>query len=318
MKRLVLLGFIVVMMIACSKTGDQKTGTYVAKIDNKTITAEDVKTEMSNLPDVAKDFFKGPEGTSRFVNELVNKELLYLEAKKKGFDKDKNFERKMEEFKKIQLISQLLEKEIGASLKVTEQDVREYYDKHKDEFVLGNQVRISHILVKTEDEAKKVFDRLRQGEDFAKVAAATSMDKVSAKAGGDMGVFKRGELNRELEEVAFRLRKGEVSRPIPLKDGIHIIKVTDVKGTAMEFDKVKNMINQRLTAEKQKQTFEKYLEGLKKTYKIDINKEAVAKMSAEPLKPEAAKPEMPKPEPQKPAAPKPEPAKPEPPKPQPK
>jgi hypothetical protein len=67
-----------------------------------------------------------------------------------------------------------------------------------------------------------------------------------------------------------------------LKDGIHILKVTDLKGTQVEFEKVKGMIHQRLVAEKQKASFDKFLEGLKKKYKTDINKDAVSKLNLAP------------------------------------
>src|SRR5208283_2404573 len=101
-----------------------------------------------------------------------------------------------------------------------------------------------------------------------------------AKSGGSMGFFKKGELAPEIDEAVFKVRKGEVGMPVKLKDGIHIFKVTDVKGTIVELDKVKGMIMQRLTAEKQKSSFDKFLDNLKKNYKVDINKDEVAKLSA--------------------------------------
>ncbi len=287
MKKAVAVGVMVLFLASCAKEGG-KTGEYVAKIDGDIITAADVKKEMAGLPDMAKNFFQGPEGTSKFVDELVKRELLYLEAKKKGMDKNEEFQRKIEDFKKITLINQLLEKEIEAWSKVSDDDAKKYYDTHKDEFIVPNQIRVSQILVKTEEDAKKAYDRIRSGEDFAKVAADMSIDKSSAKSGGDLGSFKRGEMAKELEDVAFRTKKGEVSVPIVMKDGIHILKVTDVKGTTADFDKAKSAIIQRLTSKKQKEGFDSYIDGLKKNYKIEINKDALAKLAPAGA---AAKPE---------------------------
>ncbi len=281
MRRFLLVLIALVFITSCAKEGGQKGG-YVAKIDGTVLTQEDVQAEMNTLPDMAKDFFQGPEGTARFVDELVKKELLYLEAKNKGLDKNKEFQKKVEEFKKITLINQILEKEIEKAAKVTDKDVKDYYDKHKDDFVVNNQVRLSHIVVKTEDDARKVYERLKKGEDFAKIASEVSLDKTSAKSGGDLGNFKRGEMKPELEDVAFRLKKGEISMPIRLKDGIHIIKVTDAKGAILDFDKVKGLIGQRLTAEKQREGFDKFIESLKKKHKIEINKDALAKINLAP------------------------------------
>lgn len=284
MKKTFLVLFSIVFLVSCSKGGGAK-GDYVVKIDNTTISKEEAQAEMNSLPEMAKQFFQGPEGTAKFVDELVKKEMLYLEAKKKGLDKDKDFQRKVEEFKKISLINALLEKEIEKSAKVTDKDVKDFYDGHKDDFTVNTQVKISQIVVKNESEAKKVQERLKAGEDFGKVAADMSADKATAKSGGNLGSFKKGELAPELEDTVFRLKKGEVGMPMKMKDGIHILKVTDAKGTVVEFDKVKGLISQKLTAEKQRTSFEKYLEDLKKNYKVDVNKDAVAKLATAPANP---------------------------------
>jgi peptidyl-prolyl cis-trans isomerase C len=290
MRKILLLFVAFIFVASCSKGGGVQ-GSYVAKIDGSTITKEDVQTEMSSLPEMAKQFFQGPDGTSRFVDELVKKEMLYLEAKKRGLDKSKDFERRVEEFRKITLINELLQKEIEASSKVSEKDAEDYYNSHKDDFMMHSQVKLSQIVVQNEDDAKKAFERVKNGEDFAKVASEVSTDKKTAKSGGNMGSFKKGELAPEIEEVVFKLRKGEVGTPVKLKDGIHIFKVTDVKGTVVEFDKVKGMIMQRLTAEKQKNSFDKFLDSLKKNYKVEINKEELAKLSATPKLMPAPNPE---------------------------
>jgi len=235
---------------------------------------------MNALPEMAKQFFQGPEGTARFVDELVKKEMLYLEAKKRGLDKGKEFERKVEEFKKITLINELLQKEIEATSQVSEKDAEDYYNSHKDDFIVPDQIQLSQIVLQNEDDARKVFERIKSGEDFAKVAAEVSTDKKTAKSGGNMGSFKKGELAPEISQVVFKLRKGEVGTPVKLKDGIHIFKVTDVKGTVVAFDKVKGLIMQRLTGEKQKSSFDKFMDSIKKNYKVEINKEEVAKLSA--------------------------------------
>jgi peptidyl-prolyl cis-trans isomerase C len=284
MKKVLLIIISMILVVSCSK-GSGTKGTVVAKIGDKTITQEDLQNEIKGIPAEARAFFQGPEGTARFVDELINKELLYLEAKKRGFDKDKDFLRRVEEFKKLTLINQLLQKEIEAASKFSEKDVKDYYDKHKDEFTVYNQVRLSQIVVKTDEEAKKVYERLQKGEDFGKIASDMSHDKSSAKSGGDIGVFKKGEMLPELENAAFSIKKGSVSMPIKLKDKIHILKVTDAKGSIMEFEKVKNLIGQRLLVEKQRAAFDQLLENLKKSYKIEKNNEAISKLNLIPEKP---------------------------------
>lgn len=274
--------FLLILTAIIVTTGCKKAdfgGDYVVKIDNKKITEKDLKKEFETLPDMAKHFFSGPEGVERFTDEVVKKEVLYLEALKRGYDKKEDFAKKVEEFKKLTLINQLLEEEMKKVSMVTDEELRAYYEKHKDEFTTNTQVRLSQIVVKDEQSAKKVIESLQKGEDFAKVASSMSIDKNSAKSGGDLGFFKKGELNKELEGIAFSLKKGEISNPIPLRDGIHFIKVTDAKGTVQDFEKVKPMITHRATVEKQRTAFEKIIEDAKKSRKIEINKEALKKVS---------------------------------------
>ena len=278
MKILLVAFFAVFLLTSCAKEGKQKEG-YVAKIDSKVISKEDVKAQMKMLPEIAIQHFQGPEGLTKFVDELVKKEMLYLEAQKRGMDKDKEYQKKVEEFKKITLINDLLDKEIEHSPKVTDEDIKGYYEKNKEDFLINKQIRISHIFIKTEDELNQVKQRIDKGEDFAKIASEVSVDKASSKVGGDIGFIKKGELAPELENVVFTMRKGQVSAPLKVKDGFRIIKVTDIKGNLVELDKVKGLINQRLIAEKQRESFEKFMEKIKKNYKIDINKDEIAKMN---------------------------------------
>ena len=177
------------LLFSCAKKGEQKSSAYIAKVGSVTITQEDVNREIKGLPEQIQKMFEGPEGAGRFVDELVKKEILYQEAKKKGFEKDPEFQKKLEDFKKLTLISILLEKEIEAKAKVTDKDVKDYYDSHKAEMTTNNQIRASHILVKSEDEAKKILEQVKKGADFAKIAKEKSIDSGSATNGGDLGFF---------------------------------------------------------------------------------------------------------------------------------
>lgn len=277
---------ILLLLAGCAQKGEQK-GPYLAKVGNATITQADFEREMKNLPAFAQKLFEGQEGKEKFLQELVKKELLYQEALKKGLDKDPEFSKKLEDYKKITLITQLLEKELEAKAKVTEQDAKNYYEKHKNELASVSQIKASHILVKTEDEAKKILEKLKKGGDFAAIAKQSSIDPGSAKNGGDLGYFSSGQMVPEFESAALKLNPGEISEPVKTKFGYHIIKVTDKKmGKPLEYEKIKNALMQRITAEKQREVFDSYIESLQKNYKVDINKEALAKLQPIPEKKE--------------------------------
>jgi len=306
MKKIAVICILAAALAACSRKEGEVKGAYLAKVDSTVITQADFDREMKVLPDYAQQMFSDEAGREKFLNEIINKEVLYKEAVKKGFDKNTDFQKKVEDFKKLTLVSEVFEKEIMSKAKVSDQEVKEYYDKNKQDFVVAKELRASHILVKTEDEAKKVLERLRKGEKFDAVAKAVSIDTGSAKNGGDLGFFKKGQMVPEFERAAAALKVGEItSSPVKSQFGFHIIKMTDKKaGEAIEFDRIKDLISQKLSGEKQKETFEKYLADLKKSYKIDINKDALAKADKAPAKTEKpqeapAKPEEKKEEPKK-------------------
>ena len=92
---------------------------------------------------------------------------------------------------------------------------------------MANKIKCSHILVQKQSEAKVILERLKKGESFANLARELSIDKGSAKRGGDLGYFGRGMMVRPFEDAAFKLEKGEMSEPVKTEFGYHIIKRLD-------------------------------------------------------------------------------------------
>jgi len=90
-------------LMACAKKEEQK-GPYLAKVGTVKITQADLERDIKNLPEFAQKLFEGPAGKEKFLDEMIKKELLYQEASKRGLDKDPEYLRKLEEFKKLTLI----------------------------------------------------------------------------------------------------------------------------------------------------------------------------------------------------------------------
>ena len=88
---------------------------------------------------------------------------------------------------------------------------------------MPNQVHCAHILVKNEQEAKAILERLNKGEKFTNIAKDVSLCP-SGKRGGDLGTFSRGKMVKEFETAAFALQKGQVSSIVKTKFGCHVIK----------------------------------------------------------------------------------------------
>ena len=92
---------------------------------------------------------------------------------------------------------------------------------------MTTEIRASHILVKTEEEAKKIYDEIKDGKSFAEIAQAVSLCP-SGQNGGDLGFFGKGVMVKSFEDAAFALENiGEVSQPVQTQFGWHLIQLTD-------------------------------------------------------------------------------------------
>nr|WP_295971168.1 peptidylprolyl isomerase [uncultured Bacillus sp.] len=147
-------------------------------------------------------------------------------------------------FKEAIKISMLEEKATLKTVKVTEKDVKKYYDeKYKPE------IKARHILVADEETAKKVKEKLDAGEKFEDLAKEYSTDTGTAAKGGDLGWFGPGAMVAEFEEAAYALNKNEISGPVQTQNGFHIIQVTDKK-KAEKFADVKDEMEYQLKLSK--------------------------------------------------------------------
>ena len=132
----------------------------------------------------------------------------------------------------------LLDQEIKSKVQVSKKEIEEYHKEHKGEFDAPPEVRLQQVLLMIPSEAgtqeigqirgkaEDILQKIRNGENFNAMVKLHSQDS-SAAAGGDMGVFKKGELMPVLDEAAFALKRGEVSSVIQTPMGFHILRVLD-------------------------------------------------------------------------------------------
>lgn len=135
----------------------------------------------------------------------------------------------VDDLKKQMPLQVKLRKILEPQVTVTDDEIKEYYDTNKATFSEEEQVRASHILVETKEEADAILKQLKEGADFATLAKEKSSDTGSKDNGGDLDFFKRGDMVAEFSDVAFKLKVGETSDAVKSDYGYHIIKVTDHK-----------------------------------------------------------------------------------------
>lgn len=135
----------------------------------------------------------------------------------------------LEDLKK-DLIPQIqIKKILAPDIEVTDEQIKTFYDENKQMFVTPEQVKVSHILLSSKEEAETVLTDLENGQDFAAVAKEKSLDEASKAQGGDLDFIVQGTRSQAFEEAAFALGIGEMSGVVQSDQGYHIIKVTDRK-----------------------------------------------------------------------------------------
>lgn len=164
----------------------------------------------------------------------------------------------MREYMKTNLLMQQYQEKMLKELEPTEEELKKYYEGHKDEF---KTAEASHILVKTKEEAEAIKKELDGGADFAKLAKEKSLDTGSAQNGGSLGQFSPGQMVKEFDEKVFSMKPGEISDPVKTQFGFHIIKLEKISN---DFKGAKDAVKEAVIQEK----FKEYNDKLEKKAKV--------------------------------------------------
>ncbi|GIN84108.1 foldase protein PrsA [Heyndrickxia sporothermodurans] len=148
------------------------------------------------------------------------------------------------DFRNTIKIGLLQEKAATKDLKITDKDIKEYYDNN-----IKPDIKASHILVADEKTANEIEAKLKKGEKFEDLAKKYSSDGTKDK-GGDLGWFNTGKMVPEFEAAAYKLKVNEISKPVKSQFGYHIIKLTGKKDKAPLDDKMKKEIKDKIKASK--------------------------------------------------------------------
>ena len=254
---------------------EAKSGVVLAEVNGATITDTDYYKEQENLPPYLKPMTETPEGKKEMLDTMVVRELIMQQAQKDGIDKSPAVAAKLEDLRKRVIVEAFLKKKVDESANVSDAELQAFYKKNEDKFKTGDQIRASHILVKTEPEAKEIEKELKAGASFEDLAKKHSIDGAAQK-GGDLGWFGKGSMLPDFEKVAFSLKEGATSGIVQTKFGYHIIKLTGKRAAGTRsFEEVKDQIKAAIAPEKQQETFKKLKEDLKKDAKLSIKEDAL-------------------------------------------
>lgn len=237
----------------------------VATVNGKGISESDYTNFLKYRLNKKADGSVGAANRQQVINELVSRELVYQDAVKQGITKDKAFKYQLEQLRIDAIIQAAINKKIKAN-PITEMELKNEYDT-RIKTANVQEYKASHILVKTEDEAKAIIKELNGGAVFADVAKAKSTGP-SGKNGGDLGWFNPSQMVPQFSQAVLKMKNGEVSKaPVKTQFGWHVIKrVDNRKIEPPKFDDVKKQLHQVL----QNQRIQSYMMDLRKKGKIEV------------------------------------------------
>ena len=260
----------------------------VARLNDEIITLTELEKTYREL----KSAFLGEArlpSRRELLERMIENRLLLQEAKREGikvsegevqeniervkstFLSEKAFEMALEQegieiedlkkrYEEEIIIKKLIDREVKPEVEVTKKEIRNYYEKNKGRFREEERVKIRHILFEDYSQAEKALKRIKSGTNFEEVAK-----------GEYSGSFKRGQLDRKIEEVAFNLEEGEISPIIKTESGYHIVNLEKKEEARVkELSEVKEVIINILSSQKMEQKIKEYLEKLKAKQEIEI------------------------------------------------
>jgi peptidyl-prolyl cis-trans isomerase SurA len=172
------------------------------------------------------------------------------------------------------LTQRVISSEVGSHLNIGKDEVQKYYDAHQKEFIRPEQVALREIVVNTagkkdselpdlKKKAETALQRVKDGEDFGELAKRLS-DGSTAKEGGFLGIYKRGELAKELEDIVFKMKKNELTDVMDTKQGYLVLQVLEHYDEGQQpLTKVENEIMDRLYSKKMEPALRDYLKTLR-------------------------------------------------------
>jgi peptidyl-prolyl cis-trans isomerase C len=251
---------------ACTK----KSTDALVRINGSILTLDEFKkyvpeSELSKLSD---------DNIKAFLDNWTEQEILYLEAMKKGIDKEDSVRLVITQYRKNLLAMEVVRREFGGSA-VSELDVRNYFDQHNDEFLYA--VKLGQIVLQNYELAARTLAEIKSGADFFKIAKERSLTRLENPSDPKVvtDYIPRGSLGDfAIEEQIFRMQPGELSGIIPYVQGTFlIVKMVDKKKmfSKVDINTYSSQIYNYLMSQKYQEFLRSYVDSLRTKYKITVD-----------------------------------------------
>ena len=236
----------------------------VAKVGEHKVTRQDFDAALQNVPAQLRGQGVGAQLYPIILEQLINTELVNMQAKDEINSNDPRLQEQMREAEK-EIRRQLYLEDIVAN-ELSEEKLMSAYEQYVAQLPEATEIRARHILVEDEQTAKDLIEQAKAGADFAQLAMDNSTGP-SAEQGGDLGYFTQDQMVAPFAEAAFALEMGEITdEPVQTQFGWHVIKVEDRRAQANpKFSDVRSMLEQSL----RKQALQSHIASLREGVEVE-------------------------------------------------
>jgi peptidyl-prolyl cis-trans isomerase C len=218
------------------------SGTILAKVGSEVITQADLDEYLVKNASMRRGKPYSPEEKKVMLDNMVKGILISMEAEKEKMDQAPEFKAKVKVYRMDLLAQEYFTKKVLPTVTATDEEVEAVFKEHPG-LMEKESVQFKEILVDTEKEANAIYEDLKKGADFAHVAVEKSKADTRV-SGGNRRPTTRGQLPKELEEVLFKLKPGELSKPVKSEKGFYILYLNEKK---VKSDKEMEELKQKLS-----------------------------------------------------------------------
>lgn len=238
----------------------------LAVVAGHEITEADLEAFLRNAPREQQAYASNPQFRQQYLEQLIALHAFAQMGEDEKLDETEEFKKILESTKRDILAQMAMAKTLNG-ITVSDDEVKDYYEANKHQFVKGNTVSAKHILTDSEEKCDAILKSIESGEKQFEEAAKESSTCPSGAKGGDLGEFGKGQMVKEFEDAAFAAEIGQVAGPVKTQFGYHLIKV-EKKGeeTVVPFEEAADSIKRNLMQQKQNDAYTKKVNELKEKY----------------------------------------------------
>ena len=242
----------------------------LATVGGLQVTESEVNEFIASLGQRAQ-MYNTPEGRRAILQQLIGNKLLLLDARRNLYEAEAAFREQLAKLKDNLLVNYAGEK-VFSTVNVTEAEVKEYYENHKEEFVSGETVNASHILVDSEEKAKAIYEEISSGKKSFEDAAKEYSSCPSKENGGNLGDFGRGQMVAEFDTAVFEMEVGAITdTPVKTQFGYHLIKLNSkAESKETPYAEISGELKAALLNDKRRKAYESKINQLKIMYPVDM------------------------------------------------